>query len=151
MEDINQGMMIVRLLQQIKEGIKQTVRHEFKELNLTGPQGMLVGTLAHHGKMKISDLSGRLGLSNSTISGIVDRLEKQGLVERTRSKTDRRVVYVGVTSEFKKKADNNFDQIGKKFQMILSETTPEDVEKIFEGLNLLRELMERRQHKPEKE
>ncbi|SMB79574.1 transcriptional regulator, MarR family [Desulfonispora thiosulfatigenes DSM 11270] len=150
MEEINNGMMLVRLLKQITDGIRQNVELEFMELNLTGPQGMLVGILAHYGEMKISDLSERMKLSNSTISGIVDRLEKQGLVERTRSTEDRRVVYVKVTAEFKKKAKEHFNQIEEKFQSILNyNTTPEEVDKIFEGLNLLKELMKRNQQKKE--
>lgn len=149
MEDVNKGIKVVRILKQIMDGVKQNVQQEFKEMNLTGPQGMLVGTLAHHGEMKISQLSEQMGLSNSTVSGIVDRLEKQGLVERTRSVEDRRVVNVNVTSDFKKIAQDHFNQIEAKFQDILSETSSEEADKIFEGLNLLKDLMERHQQKKE--
>jgi len=149
MEDINKGIMVVRILKQIMNGVKQNVQQEFKEMGLTGPQGMLIGTLAHQGEMKISQLSEKMGLSNSTVSGIVDRLEKQGLVERTRSVEDRRVVYVNVTSDFKKIAQSHFSQIEAKFQDILNETSPEEIDKIFDGLNLLKKLMERHQEKKE--
>ncbi|WP_339060306.1 MarR family transcriptional regulator [Tepidibacillus marianensis] len=149
MEELNKGIMIVRLLKQLMDGVRQTVQQEFKQSNLTGPQGMLVGTLAHHGAMKISDLSERVGLSNSTISGIVDRLQKQGYVERIRSEEDRRVVYVNVTDEFRKDAKKHFNEIENKFGTIMDQTTPEEFDKIFEGLNLLKELMERHQQKKE--
>ena len=65
--------------------LKHSMGQHFNPMNLTGPQGMMMGILSHDGEMKISDLSEKIGLSNSTVSGIIDRLEKQGLVERTRS------------------------------------------------------------------
>ena len=83
MSELKNGIMMAKVLKQIMDSIRQSVVKEFKEMNLTGPQGMLVGILSHHGAMKVSELSERLGLSNSTVSGIVDRLEKQGYVERT--------------------------------------------------------------------
>jgi len=149
MDDLNKGIMVVRLLKQLMDGVRQTVQQEFKESNLTGPQGILVGTLAHHGKMKISELSERVGLSNSTISGILDRLEKQGYIERIRSEEDRRVVYVDVTNEFRKNAKKHFYDIENKFSTIMTEATPEEFDKILEGLNLLKELMDRHLQKKE--
>ena len=43
--------------------------------------------------MPISALAEAAGSANSTISGVVDRLEKMGLVQRVRSDSDRRVIY----------------------------------------------------------
>ena len=114
----NHGMKVVSELKEIKDAIKQHVDNEFKAIKLTGTQGMLIRTLAHEGEMKISDLSKRMGLSNSTISGIVDRLERQEIVERVRSEEDRRVVLVNVTAEFRKTAKTHIEKvIGKCFQV----------------------------------
>ncbi len=43
-------------------------------------------------------LAHRTGTSAPTMTGIVDRLEKQGLVERIRDGDDRRVVQVAITA-----------------------------------------------------
>ena len=71
----------------------------FKKYELTPPQGMLVFILNKHQQLKISDISKKMGLSNSTVSSLVDRLESQGLVERIRSDQDRRVVLVQLSKE----------------------------------------------------
>ena len=71
----------------------------FKQYELTPPQGMLVFILNKHQQLKISDISKKMGLSNSTVSSLVDRLEGQGLVERIRSDKDRRVVWVQLSKE----------------------------------------------------
>lgn len=145
MEDITNGVKVVRVLKKLKNIIKKNMGHCFKKLNLTGPQGMLVGTLAHHGEMKISDLSDMLGLSNSTVSGIIDRLENQGLVERVRSKEDRRVVYVNVTPKFRKESRENFEEINKIFDTMMDKATPEEMQAILKGLETLEKLIERQE------
>ncbi|MDI6604558.1 MAG: MarR family transcriptional regulator [Thermoanaerobacteraceae bacterium] len=143
MEEVSNGIKILKVLKQIRDIMKQNMKYQFNKIDITGPQGMLMSMLAHHGKMKISDLSENLGLSNSTVSGIIDRLERQGLVERTRSIEDRRVVYVSITSEFKKNAKEQLNEIEKKFEDMMNKATPEELNTIFEGLNTLKEVMDR--------
>lgn len=145
MEEISKGIMIIRLFKQVMVRVKQRSGKYFVNMNLTGPQGMLVGILTHKGKMKISDLSEKLGLSNSTVSGIVDRLEKQGLVERIRSTEDRRVVYVDVTKEFRECANEKFKGIENKFESIMNEATPEELDTILNGLETLKKVLDRQE------
>ena len=142
MEDVNRGIEVIKLLKQIMGLIKNDYK-PYGEMNLTGPQAMLVGIIAHYGEMKISDLSEKMGLSNSTVSGIVDRLEKQGIVERVRSKDDRRVVRVNVTTEHKACIKSKFEAIEYKFAEVMNEATDEEVNKIFEGLEILKRLVEK--------
>ncbi|MEZ0537731.1 MarR family winged helix-turn-helix transcriptional regulator [Caldicellulosiruptoraceae bacterium PP1] len=144
MEEVNNGYKILKMLKQIMSMIKQRVEYQYKDFDLTGPQGMLIGILTHYGEMKISDLSEKIGLSNSTVSGIIDRLEKQQLVERVRSTEDRRVVYVRVTSKFEKMFQQYFKDIEKRFEESINKATPEELDKIFEGLNTLKNVLERR-------
>lgn len=143
MYENNKGIRVVKLLKYVMTAIKQNVEYQFKDMCLTGPQIMLIGTLAHNGEMKISDLGEKLGLSNSTVSGIVDRLESQGLVERIRSKEDRRVVFVNLTAEFKNSAKKGFERFEEKMGAIMNEATDEEVDRIFEGLEILKHLIDR--------
>ena len=47
----------------------------------------------------MSELSRMLLVSNGNATAVVDRLEKDGLVRRTQSETDRRTVFVALTPE----------------------------------------------------
>lgn len=143
MEDTSKAIAIIKTLKYVMNSMRKNVAKEFEDMKLTGPQGMIMGIVCHEDKIKISDLSKRLGLSNSTISGIVDRLEKQGYVERVRSKEDRRVVYVNVTSEFRENAKNNFHSIKDKIESKLDKVTEEDLDKILEGLNILKDIVDK--------
>jgi MarR family transcriptional regulator, organic hydroperoxide resistance regulator len=143
MEETSKGIRVVKVLKKVMGIVKHNMGNHFKEMNLTAPQGMLMGTLAHGGQMKVSELSEKLGLSNSTVSGIIDRLENQGFVERTRSKEDRRVVYVDITDKFRKIHQGHFCEINKMFEEMMNKATPEELEKILEGLNTLEKVIER--------
>jgi len=143
MEEISKGLRVVKILKRVMNGMKQNMMHQFKEMQLTGPQGMLVGILAHYGEMKITDLSEKLGMSVSNVSGIIDRLENQGIVERIRSKEDRRVVLVSVNSEFRKNIKGNFNEIEKRFEIVMNKATPEELDTILKGLDTLEKLMNR--------
>jgi DNA-binding MarR family transcriptional regulator len=145
MGDVSKAVEVVQLMKKVMSKMKHRVGNHFKEMKLTGPQGMLMGTLAHHGEMKVSDLSEKLGLSNSTVSGILDRLENQGLVERTRSKEDRRVVYIKVTDEFRKQFLNNFEEINRMVEQMMDKATPEELDIILKGMNTLEKVMDRQE------
>jgi DNA-binding MarR family transcriptional regulator len=71
---------------------------QMKALGLTGPQLFLLRELFLGEPRTIGDLSKALELSNSTVTGIVDRLERAGLVERHRDEKDRRVVWIRPTT-----------------------------------------------------
>jgi len=143
MEEKSKGIQVIKLLKQVKNVISKNLGSRFKELNLTGTQSMLIGILIHSKKMKISDLSCRLGLSNSTVSGIIDRLEKRGLVKRIRSQEDRRVVYVCVSDKFMEEAHQHFMQIDREFEAMMSKATPEELDTIIKGLSTLKTILSR--------
>jgi DNA-binding MarR family transcriptional regulator len=58
-------------------------------------------------------------------------------VTRTRSKEDRRVVYVSVTSEFIKSSKDRFKEIDKMFEAMMSKATSEELDQILQGLDTL--------------
>lgn len=98
-------MNIKSLLQTFKK-LSVYLRKSIGTGGLTLAQSMLVWQLYQNGPMKISELGKALDLSNPTVSGIVDRLEKSGTLKRVRSKKDRRVVYVEITTDFIKKHES---------------------------------------------
>ena len=90
--------------------IEQNVRSRFRRnFEVTLPQFDVLSELERSAdRLTMSQLSNELMVSNGNITGVVDRLEKNGLVVRTRPKHDRRVQYIELTdagkSEFKRMA-----------------------------------------------
>jgi DNA-binding MarR family transcriptional regulator len=70
-----------------------------RRANVTGPQLTVVKLLETIGDLSLSELSDKIRAQNSTVTGIVDRMEREGLVLRVRSTTDRRVVRIHLTDK----------------------------------------------------
>ncbi len=68
-----------------------------KESGLTGPQVEALRILAKEGSLSSASLSRKLCVTPSNITGIIDRLEKKGLVERVRGVKDRRISQLELT------------------------------------------------------
>ena len=93
-------------LQSIRRKLRQRLEAEFARGELTAPQRMVMAELVRGEGMSLKELSGRVSLAHSTVSGIVDRLEKQGLVERAAHASDGRVTLVrasGAVRQFMQK------------------------------------------------
>lgn len=65
--------------------------------SLTPPQIHAVIAVGARGALSMGDLRRWLGATGPTVTGIVDRLERLGLVERARDDGDRRVVRLALT------------------------------------------------------
>lgn len=76
-----------------------------RRAELTGPQLTVMKMLEQIGDLSLSELSERIRAQNSTVTGIIDRMEREGLVTRERSKEDRRVVYIRLTAKGRKIAE----------------------------------------------
>ncbi len=66
---------------------------------LTMPQARVLFTLIEHGERTAGELAEEVSVSPPTITGITDRLVKQGLVERREDPRDRRIVVLCLTDE----------------------------------------------------
>jgi len=132
---------ITRNLKNIQHIMKNRLHNHFKSMELTAPQGMLVFMVSHHGQLKITEISEKMGLSNSTVSGIVDRLESQGYVERLRSKEDRRVVYVTTTPKMKEQVMFHENMLESIMEEALKQASEAELQQIVSGLELLNEIL----------
>lgn len=92
-----------RVFQVVNEHSKKAER----ETGLTGPQLWAIKVIAEAAPIKVSELARRMYLHPATAGGILDRLETRGLVSRTRSLTDRRVVEVSLTDHGTYLVDNS--------------------------------------------
>lgn len=72
-------------------------RKELEELDLTPPQLDVLARLYSYGETTQTALAQELYLAKSTVSGILDRLERRGLVRRDRKEKDRRTAIVTLT------------------------------------------------------
>jgi DNA-binding MarR family transcriptional regulator len=84
--------------------------------------------------MSSADLSRKLFVTPSNITGIIDRLEKKGLVERVRKETDRRVSLITLTPSGADVSGMLPDPIEKKLISRLAHLDTRKVERLQEAM-----------------
>jgi DNA-binding MarR family transcriptional regulator len=84
-------------LRRISKAIQDYSQEVSKKFGITGPQLWALKTICVNGSLSLGELSKKMYLHPSTVSGVVDRLEKKGYVVRNRRREDRRVVKVLLT------------------------------------------------------
>lgn len=84
-------------LRRVTRAIDLHSKHLMKTAGLTAPQMLILQTLRDQGDAIISDVANQISLSQATVTSILDRLEKRGLVMRERSRQDKRKVFACLT------------------------------------------------------
>jgi DNA-binding MarR family transcriptional regulator len=88
---------IVQGLRRIVKALHSYSQDVYRTYGLTAPQLWALKTLQRDGRMAAGQLAEALAVHQSSLSILVDRLEKRGLVQRIRSQRDRRFVEVALT------------------------------------------------------
>lgn len=87
----------VRAIHRIFKGVDTASRRLLKDFGVTGPQLWALRTIRGARGLTTGELADRLYLHISTVSVLLDRLERNRWVERRRGAEDRRVVRLVVT------------------------------------------------------
>ena len=86
-----------------------------KESGLTAPQLLVMQAIEKEGKPSTSTLARHIAVSQATMTRIVDRLERAGLVKREKSTQDKRVVNVCLTASGMAKLDGAPEPLQAEF------------------------------------
>ena len=107
--------IIEKELRYISGIIKQKGREMLSNYKITPPQFVALQWLFEDGDMTIGELSNKMYLACSTTTDLVDRMEKNLLVERVKDPNDRRVVRIHLLDE----GERIIDEVIKKRQAYL--------------------------------
>ena len=90
---------LFRIVKILSKQFDQIQRHVLKELNITPPQFLILRELWKNDGLQSKSLSKITKTSRSTITGVVDTLEKNGFVTRQLNPDDRRSWLVKLTEK----------------------------------------------------
>ncbi len=93
----NISMQIMMRLRQIVQEMSKHSKHLQEKYKITLPQLICLKEVAKHGPIALGALTKIVFINNSTVTGIIDRLESRDLVQRVRISKDRRQVHVEIT------------------------------------------------------
>lgn len=75
----------------------QEIKKELSKEKLTIPQLEIIGCLVPSKGLSLNELAERLLVTGGNVTGLIDRLEREGLVVRERNEKDRRIIYAKLT------------------------------------------------------
>lgn len=105
----------------VKAGISMTHLH-------------ILWVLEHHGDLTMSRLADMLDVSVSNATGLVDRMEERGLVERARVPDDRRVVIVRASAEGARIRDEIEALKQDRMRAILGRLRPDQLTRVLTAI-----------------
>lgn len=121
--------------------IKQKGREILSNYTMTPPQFVALQWLFEEGDMTIGELSNKMFLAFSTTTDLVDRMEKNQLVQRVKDPNDRRVVRIHMLEEGKRLIDEVIKKRQGYLQDVLNEYSTEDIEELKKNFMRLHQVM----------
>ena len=99
---INAEQISLQIIMRLRQIIQEMSKHSkliLEKYKISTPQLICLNEVFQHGPISIGALTKIVFLNNSTVTSIVDRLEKRELVKRVRVSKDRRQVHVEITDQ----------------------------------------------------
>lgn len=135
-------LRILRSLRRIVRAIDLYSRALKASCGLTVPQLVCLSTVVKEKRITAAALSLQVNLSPSTLVGILDRLEKGGLIQRMRSVEDRRQVIIHATDAGKHAVRKAPSPLQENLAIGLANLPTHEQATIARSLDKIVELME---------
>lgn len=122
------------LLYRALDAVMPRFRKIFNEFGLTEQQWRVLRVLWEHDEIAFRELSDNTLIPAPSLVGVVDRLAKQGLVDRRRSAEDRRNVFVRATNEGSELHQTVRPHVDKAYVEMRESIDADDWRELIEGL-----------------
>lgn len=136
-----QAEEIVALVRALRRDLLRNPTEDAEREGLTGPQVSVMACLVGKGPTTLTEVSRTLGMSHSTASGIVDRLQARGLIRRTQDPDDQRRTRIVVTDKVARYVQDLQAGPTSRLATALAKATPGERDSIRKGLKLLSALL----------
>lgn len=114
MDDRSETALIA--LRRIMRATELNSRLLANRTGLTTSQLIVLQIVARNGKAMPSTVARAAGLTQATVTSLVDKLERRGLVTRRRDTVDRRRIWIEATAEGKRALADSPDLLQDRFQ-----------------------------------
>ncbi|HHY17364.1 MAG TPA: MarR family transcriptional regulator [Firmicutes bacterium] len=134
-------IQVERLLRHVAFIIKRRGRDILSDFDITTPQFLALLVLRDQPGITMGELCDRLFLACSTATDLIDRMEKNGYLERKRDTQDRRVIRLAITPKGKDVIHQVIVARRNYVDSILKQLTQEEIDELAQSLEKLHSLM----------
>ncbi len=115
-------------------GMKKMLDSRLSEFNVTSSQASVLNTLSNFDGLPLSDVGKSVHLDKPAITGLADRMENDGLVERRRTSSDRRIIQLFLTEKGKSLFNKIEDIIVDVDQHLVMDFSEKEIDTLHEML-----------------
>ncbi|MFQ5799818.1 MAG: MarR family winged helix-turn-helix transcriptional regulator [Bacteroidota bacterium] len=142
-EDLGEEILVA--LRKIIRAIDLNSRALAQKHGITGPQVVVLKELQKNGETPVGGLAKSVSLSHATVTGILDRLERQKLVEKSRDTVDKRRIFVRATEKGLQLAETAPPVLQQEFLEELKQLKDWEQNLILSSLQRISAMMEARE------
>ena len=141
-EDRNQldeklSLKLFVVLTRALDSVRKSIEKEIRSYGLNPTEFAVLELLYNKGEQTVQKIGEKVLIASSSITYVVDKLEKKNLILRTPNPEDRRITQVSITEEGKALMDDIFPGHAKAVQRILEGLTMEEKEEMISQLKKL--------------
>ncbi|MDD3267920.1 MAG: MarR family transcriptional regulator [Syntrophomonadaceae bacterium] len=103
------------------------------EHGITAAQTFVIFDVMEHEGTSVKDIATRIQLDSPGVTGLIDRLVKEGLVERKEDPEDRRSLRITLTGKGRELADSKLIPMALEFNRYIRSIVQPEVAKIFQN------------------
>lgn len=117
--------------------ITQMVKKDMDSYGVNPTEFMVLELLYSRGPQAIQVIGNKVLLASSSITYVIDQLEKKEFVKRKQNEKDRRVTLVSLTNEGEKLMDEIFPQHSSVIQKLFEDLTDQDLVRLADHLKTI--------------
>ncbi|MET3698942.1 MarR family transcriptional regulator [Bacillus oleivorans] len=136
-QDIELSLKLFIVLNRALESVRKQVIKDIKNYNLNLTEFAVLELLYHKGDQPIQKIGDKVLLASSSITYVVDKLEKKNLIERKPCPTDRRITYAVLTEKGAEFMDDIFPKHAASLRKIFAGLDTEEKAIVIEHLKKL--------------
>ena len=130
-------------LSAIRRALRRPLEAEVARGEITVPQAAVMQAVVQHDGMSLKELSREVSLAHSTVSGIVDRLEKRGMIERRPDVADGRVTRIHPSAVVNRFVREQIPALSRgPLQAALERARTDERERLVAAVARLRQLLQ---------
>ena len=143
--------MMIRYVDEVKELLSSEIWENIF-LNCSKNEILIFWLLYLKKEVNMTEIAEYIHVPLNTATGMIGRLEKNGLVERTRSAEDKRVVLIRFSAKGSRQFQKLMGELLRYAGKIFSEMTEEEVQLFFKMIEKAKRVLkeERKKEEPQK-
>jgi MarR family transcriptional regulator, 2-MHQ and catechol-resistance regulon repressor len=122
------------VLMKASKSLQEVTKDDISNHGMRMSDFEILEALYHKGRLTVREVSEAVLINTGSITYVIDKLEKKGLLERSNCKDDRRVVYIQITDAGKDLMDTIFPEHQRVIEELFEGISEEEKETVVKVL-----------------